>query len=210
MSQSQDQTARRAAELLRDQLARDIREAIHQACRESHAIQGPPPTVEQVRRHVDAMAMASQGWASWQDDRRARLQEVEQFLSSMEYFLDPLELRVAGRAAQGSLDAGDCVHIRAWTDCDLDDAAVVLENAGLGTPEIGSRSVQRSVANGLARLGTMVFAGDSITFQVSLCPVRELVTLERNLVTGAPIDLASLGRIRTIIEEMDSSSDHTG
>lgn len=207
MSQSQDQTARRAAELLRDQLARDIREAIHQACREPHAVQGPPPTVEQVRRHVDAMAMEKQGWASWQEDRRIRLQELEQFLTAMDYFLDSLEARVAGRAARGLIDVGDCVHIRAWTPRGLEDAAVVLEAGGLGTPEIGSRAVQRAVAAGVPRLGTMTFPGDSTTFQVSLCPNRELVTLERNLVTGAAIDLASLETLRMLLDEMNSSSD---
>lgn len=208
MSRSQDHTARRAAELLRDRLAGDIREAIQQACRGPDAVPGPPPTVEQVRRHVDAMNMAREGWTGWQAGRRARLLEVEQFLASMEYFLDPLELRVAGRAARGEVDEGDCVHVRAWTDGDLDDAARVLEAAGLGTPQVGSRRVKRTVAAGLSRLGTMAFAGETVEIQVSLCPLREIVTLDRNLVTGGPIDLASPGAIRAMLQETGPGSDH--
>ena len=210
MTQSQDQIARRAAELLRDGLAGDIQEAVDQARRAAGGLTGPPPGRDQVRRHLEAMQMSRAGWTGWHADRLERLQELEQFLATMEHFLDPLEIRVAGRAAKGELDEGDRIHIRIWIDGDLSELASVLETAGLGPSVAGSRPVKRTKANGLSRLATLDFDMEHLQVQLSLCPPRELVTLECNLVSGGPIELASPDDIRKLIEQVPRDSDHAG
>ncbi len=199
MNTSQDQIARRAAEMLRDGLAGSIRDAIRQARREPGGAHGDPPSLEQVRRHVDAMAMARIGLEAWEADRQLRLQEVDQFLATLEFHLDGIELRIAGRAARGEIDDGARIYIRAWMDEDLDSVVRVLETADIGAVEVGSRKVDPTVASGLRRLTTILVKGEQVEFLISLCPVRTIVVEARNLITGSDIHLADLKQFRDML-----------
>ncbi|MBG83247.1 MAG: hypothetical protein CMJ40_01730 [Phycisphaerae bacterium] len=199
MNSSQDQIARRAAELLRDGLVGSIGDAIRQARKEPDGANGDPPSFQQVRRHVDAMEMARLGMEGWEANRLTRLEEVDQFLATLEFHLDGIEMRIAGRAARGEIDEGDRVHVRAWIDDELDSAVRILETVDVGPIEVGSRVVDPTVASGLRRLSTILIRGERIEFLISLCPVRAIVTTARNLVTGSDIQLACPRQVRDML-----------
>ncbi len=199
MNTSQDQMARRAAEMLRDGLADSIRGAISQARREPGGGDGDPPSIEQVRRHVEAMEMARLGMESWEDNRRARIEEVDQFLATLEFYLPDVELRIAGRAARGDIDEGGRIHVRVWIEGKSDSIMPIIEAADLGPVEFGSRKVDPAVASGIRRLTTLLIPGEHVEFMVSLCPVKEIATVARNLVTGSDIPLADVDRVRSLL-----------
>lgn len=200
MNTSRERLARRAAEMLRDGMAGSIPEAIGQARREPGGGSCPPPSIEQVRRHVDAMEMARLGLEAWAGNRRARLEEVDQFLATLEFYLDGVEMRIAGKCASGHIDEGSRVHIRAWVDGELDSVVKILDVDGMGPLEVGSQRVDPAVALGLRRLSTLLVKGEHVDFVISLCPVRDIVTIGRNLVTGSDIPLADIGQMRAMLE----------
>ena len=155
----------------------------------------------QVRRHVDAMAMARIGMEAWEADRQSRLEEVDQFLATLEFHLEGAQWRIAGRAARGEIDAGARIYIRAWIDDELDSVVRILESSDVGPIEVGSRKVDPAVASGLRRLTTLLIRGEQVEFLISLCPVRAIVTEPRNLVTGSDIQLADTRQIRRMLED---------
>ena len=192
--------ARRAAEMLRDGMAGSIRDAIGQARREPGGGSCDPPSIEEVRRHMDAMDMARLGMESWLENRRARLEEVDQFLATLEFYLEGIDLRIAGKAARGEIEAGARVHVRAWVDDELDSVVQILEAADMGPVHVASRKVDAAVALGLRRLSTLLVTGEHVEFMISLCPIRSLVGLGRNLVTGSDIPLADIGQVRAMLD----------
>ena len=200
MNTSREHLARRAAEMLRDGMAGSIPEAIGQARREPGGRDCPPPSIEQVRRHVDAMEMARLGLETWADNRRVRLEEVDQFLATLEFYLEGVVLRIAGKSARGEIDEGARVHIRVWVDDELDSVVRILDAGGLGPLEVASRRVDPKIASGLRRLSTLLVRGEHVDFIISLCPLRDIVTIGRNLVTGSDIPLADIGQMRAMLE----------
>ncbi|MCH2133449.1 MAG: hypothetical protein MK116_06845 [Phycisphaerales bacterium] len=204
MTSPKDNLARRAARLYRDGVASTISDAISQARRLPEVGPGPSPSVEEVRRHLEALDMASEGLADWQQGQRERLEEVEQFLALLEHLLDPLEVRVAGLAARGRIMDGDRVHLRTWTGGDLRALAETLEDAGVGVPEVSSLAVRPGVAGGLPRLGTLLFVGDRVDIVLTVCPTREVALATRNLVTGGDVHLASPRQFRAVLDSLES------
>ncbi|MCH2152543.1 MAG: hypothetical protein MK089_04305 [Phycisphaerales bacterium] len=197
MMNPNDILARQAAALLRDGRAATITEAIKQA----RSSPDSPPDARtgpaQVRRHLEAMSMAREGWAEWHLQKQSRLEEVEQFLALLEHLFDQFEVRIAGRAARGEVDPGDRVHLRLWVDQDLSEVMEALEVAGV--PEHGSRSVRAEAACGVTRLATLNYPGETIEIVVTLCPQREIATSTLNLTTGATVSTATPAAFRRLL-----------
>jgi len=197
MMNSNDILARRAAALIRDGRATTVFEAIKQAQASPEVPADATVAPAQVRRHLEAMNMAREGWVGWQEQKQARLEEVEQFLALLEHLFDRLEVRIAGRAARGEVDPGDNVHVRLWVD--RDSAEVMEAMEVVGVPEHGSRSVRAEVACGVTRLTTLSYPGDTIQIVVTLCPQREIASSPRNLTTGRPLSTVSPSEFRRLL-----------
>ena len=198
MMNSNDILARRAAALIRDGRATTVFEAIKQAQASPEVPADARVTPAQVRRHLEAMNMAREGWDGWQQQKQARLEEVEQFLALLEHLFDRLgKVRIAGRAARGEVDPGDNVHVRLWVDRDLAEVMEAMEVVGV--PEHGSRSVRAEAACGVTRLSTLSYPGDTIQIIVTLCPQRAIASSPRNLTTGRPLSTVSPSEFRRFL-----------
>ena len=106
MNTSRERLARRAAEMLRDGMAGSIPEAIGQAM--------ASPGEEAVRRPASNRCVVM--WMPWKwpawDWRpglvieEPRLEEVDQFLATLEFYLDGVEMRIAGKCAADTSTRG--------------------------------------------------------------------------------------------------------
>ena len=192
MTNPQDQVARAAARLLLEQSVADIGAAITAARNAAGGgPPGPPPSRGRVRRHFVAMQQQSMGAEDWARRKRGILASVEECMVGLGWALPDLELRLAGRAAEGHVDGFEPIWMRLHADIDDGDLCLVLEEQEFEITSVGSIETHH---------GRMVrITAESEDFDLVLlrCPHRAQVIEGQNLVTGAPVallDAASLAR----------------
>jgi len=190
MTNLQDQVARDAARLLMEQSVEHIGAAITAARHAAGAV-GPPPSRGRVRRHLVAMQQQSMGAEDWARQQQGILASIEECMVGLGWAIDDLELRLAGRAAEGHVDGIEPIWMRLHAGIDDGDLCLVLEEQEFEITSVDSIQT---------RHGRMTrIAAESGDFDLVLlrCPHRAQVMEERNLITGAPVvllDAASLAR----------------
>ena len=191
MSIDPDRIARDAARLLLEQSESTMRAAIAAARAAAGAGDCPPPSRGRVRRHLVAMQQQSMGAREWSLSRHAMLVAVEECMVALHWAIDDLELRLAGRAAEGHIDGIDAVSMRLHSSVDDGSLCSVLEEQEFEVTDIGSLET---------RHGRMTrIAAEAAEFDLILlrCHHRSQVVEPVNLVTGKPVpllDVQSLGR----------------
>ncbi len=189
MTNPQDQVARAAARLLLEQSVTDIGAAIAAARRAAGGgPPGPPPSRGRVRRHFVAMQQQSMGAEDWARRKRGILASVEECMVGLGWALPDLELRLAGRAAEGHVDGFEPIWMRVHADIDDGDLCLILEEQEFESTSVGSIET---------RHGRMVrITAESEEFDLVLlrCPHRAQANEAHNPDTGAPVGLRAAPR----------------
>ena len=183
-----DQIAREAARLIETGRIDDIHAAIHRAA-DGLGMGGVAlPGVGRVRRHAQAMAMQSLGDAEYQRRRRRMRETAEQMMTALEHAAPESQTLLAGRAAQGHIDAGVTIHVRMYSRSPLHKIVQCLLEFGYGEPSFATSR-------------PALAADDDFDVVLTRCPPEMMASAGEDLVTGRPIVTLDLMALRRIVEQ---------
>jgi len=131
-----DHIAREAARLLHRGRAPTVAEAIRRAA-DQLGVDDPAswPGPGRVRRHVQAMSMQALGDAGYAESIRQVWVVAERLMTLLEASHLDVRTLLAGRAAEGHIDGGVTLHVRAYTDLPIGVLAETLLRFGYDEPE---------------------------------------------------------------------------
>ena len=201
-----DRIARDAARLLLEQSEPTLQAAIAAARAAAGAGDLPPPSRGRVRRHLVAMQQQSMGAREWELARHALLVAVEECMVAMHWSIEDLELRLAGRAAEGHVDGLEPVSMRLHSSVDDGSLCSVLEEQEFEVTGIGSLETRHG------RMTRITAEAAEFDLVLLRCHHRSQVLEPVNLVTGEPVsllDVEALGR-RTVDGVSDAAPDPPG
>lgn len=166
----------------------------------------PPPSRGRVRRHLVAMQQQSMGAREWALARHAMLAAVEECMAALHWAIDDLELRLAGRAAEGHIDGIEPVSMRLHSSVDDGSLCSVLEEQEFEVTGIGSLETRHG------RMTRITAEAAEFDLVLLRCHHRSQVLERSNLVTGQPVsllDVAAMSR-RTAEGVSDPAADAPG
>lgn len=185
-----DEIARRAARLLLERAAPDVRRAIALAGERLGFPAGVWPSPALVRRHAQALTEQAIGVEGRRDLVRGRLRVAEEIMTLLSSLLAPAELWLVGRAARGLVDADPQVRVRYHGRAEIGEIAAALVDAGFDEPEF------EVLESRWGRLSQLRFMDGVVECVVVRCPPSQVRDSSVDLVTGAPTKRLSLEDVR--------------
>lgn len=190
-----DSIAREAARLIETGKADSIHAAIALASEHLKATGAPPPTHLQVRRHAQAMSMQALGEAGYRQRITTMWRWAEELMTTLEHGLEHTDTLLVGRAAQGHLDAGVIINIRANTDESIEAISDVLIEYGYVDP------VFETVDTKYGRMNRLKVVDEEDGFEAVILRVKRGIGVDRRtcVFTGRPIASVTLEELRKMI-----------
>jgi hypothetical protein len=199
MSEQSDRIARRAAKFLQAGDVASLAEAITLAVQHDASPCDCPPGDGLVRRHLRALRQQSLGTDGYAMYIRERYLLIEECMTALEWSIDDLHIRVAGKAAAGKFDEATPVRFRVHAQLDDGELCTLLEGHGFDIVRL------HAVQTRHGRMTEVAAASPDVDIVVLRCQHRSQVTETRNLVTGGGVDLMDLAGVRQRILSMGVS-----
>mgnify|MGYP004164229941 CR=1 FL=1 len=186
MDMELDRIARDAARLLHDGSETTVQAAIAAARSAAGGGTLPPPSRGRVRRHLAAMQQQSMGADEFRRVRYSVLKAVEECMAGLHWAVEDLELRLAGRAAEGVVDGLEPVWMRVHSTVDDGVLCSVLEEQEFEVTGIGTLETRHG------RMTRITAEAAEFDLVLLRCHHRSQVLEAINLVTGGPVALVEL------------------
>lgn len=126
------------------------------------------------------------------DARRARLIELEEVMTTLQFALGEATVLACGRAARGHLEDPPRAMLRACTDASISQIATALVEHGF--PEPTFRTM-----DGKGRHSQVCASGEHLDYVITRCPQDAGGRTPRSLKDGSPLDICSVKQIRDLI-----------
>jgi hypothetical protein len=159
------------------------------------------PTVNQVRRHLQALAQERLGLEGYRAELAAILAIAAEAMELLERRLPDCRTQLVGRAAAGRLDGEIRLHIRASTRVPIGVLAEALVSEGFEEPRF------EVVEARCGRLDRLSFDQDGVEVCVTRCHPRQVTLAREDLVTGRPVEVLELAELERVIERLEAGED---
>jgi hypothetical protein len=126
------------------------------------------------------------------DARRARLIELEEVMTTLQFALGDATLVACGRAARGHLEDPPSALLRACTAASISQIAAALVEHGF--PEPTFRTM-----DGKGRHSQVCATGEHLDYVITRCPQGAGGRKPRSLKDGSPLDISGVEQIRDLI-----------
>lgn len=186
-----DQIAREAARLLESGRIDGIGQAIRKAAEKLGHRGVELPGWGRVRKHVQARSMQALGDVGYAESVRDVWRVAERLMTVLADFGEPM---LAGRAAQGRIDAGVTLYVRIYTETPIGRIAETLVELGYDEPDF------ETVETRSGRLDRLRLEDDGLKVVVTRCLPRMARDADRDLFTGRPVKTAGLKAVRRRLE----------
>ena len=181
MDMELDRIARDAARLLHDGSETTVQAAI---CGPLRRRGGDAAAAFRGGSGTSAMQQQSMGAASWRV--RHSVEAVEECMAGLHWAVEDLELRLAGRAAEGVVDGLEPVWMRVHSTVDDGVLCSVLEEQEFEVTGIGTLETRHG------RMTRITAEAAEFDLVLLRCHHRSQVLEAVNLVTGGPVSLVEL------------------
>ena len=185
-----DEIAREAARLMHTGCADDINDALDLAAKSLGYSSARLPGHGRVRKHAQAMTMQAIGDAAYHQHVRHIWEIAEQIMTVFEHTMPDVQMLLAGRAAQGLIDAGVTIHIRLYTRHSDVELARALIDFGYDAPEF------TSIDTRFGRLQQIRLTDDGVEVALTRCMPELAAHASTDLTTGKSITTLSLPALR--------------
>lgn len=159
------------------------------------------PTVNQVRRHLQALAQERLGLEGYRAELASILAIAAEAMELLERRVPDCRTQLAGRAAAGRLDGEVELHIRASTRVPIGALAEAIVSEGFEEPRF------EVVDARCGRLDRMRLDHEGVEVCITRCHPRQVTLAREDLVTGRPIEVLDLAELERVIERLEAGED---
>lgn len=188
-----DNIAREAARLLEAGRCAGIDEAIRTAAGVLGLHGVELPGRGRVRKHARARAMQALGEEGYAESVRDVWRAAERLMTVLSEAMPDCTVLLAGRAAEGLIDAGVTVHVRLYAEAPIGAVAQALVDFGYDEPAF------ETAATRLGRLDRLRLADGDLELVVTRCLPHMVDRAGLDLFTAKPVKTAALDRVRSLI-----------
>jgi hypothetical protein len=195
-----DEIARQAARLLETGRASSVGEAVRVAVDMLGHHDVPRPGHGRVREHARGMSMQAQGAEAYAASIRDVWRTAEELMTVLELAVPDASTLLVGRAAEGLVDGGVTLHVRAYTESPISTIADVLVEHGYAEPSFETAETR------FGRLDRIRFTEACGDVVVTRCPESiesRAGKPDLDLFEGRPIATATGDELRRRLESGD-------
>lgn len=196
-----DHIARCAARLLHEGDVASLAQAIERAMQQDASSCESAPAAGLVRRHLRALRQQTLGADGYAQFIRDRYLLIEECMAALEWSIDDLHIRVAGKAAAGRFDEAVPMRFRVHTQLEDSELCTLLEELGFEVDRV------HAVQTRHGRMTEVAATSSDVDVVLLRCQHRSQVTEASNLFTGGAVDLLDLAGVRQQLQGMSVSDD---